>query len=281
MTSFAFRLLPLLGAAALLTACATRTGAVAPPPTDPAQVGEIRAGSGILTGYLARNQLPDSLALLGAPPALGSPQAATDEAVFRQTRSLEGGPRWKLAARDANLQFPEAATAFSCAMGMDMDANRTPHLNMLLRRTLTDAGLSTYRAKDHYKRTRPFVELKTGTCTPDEEARLAKDGSYPSGHSALGWAWALVLTELAPERADTLLARGHAFGQSRVICGVHWQSDVDQGRIMGAAAVARLHADAAFQAQLQAARAEIAAQRAAGASPHADCQAEATALMPR
>ena len=82
---------------------------------------------------------------------------------------------------------------------------------------------------------------------------LAKDGSYPSGHASLGWAWGLILAEMAPERANALVARGQAFGQSRVICGVHWQSDVTQGRIIGAATVARLHADPVFRAQVDAA----------------------------
>jgi hypothetical protein len=66
---------------------------------------------------------------------------------------------------------------------------------MLLRRTLTDAGLATYKAKDTYQRTRPFVVFKVPRCTRADDALLAKDGSYPSGHTAIGWAWALVLTE--------------------------------------------------------------------------------------
>jgi len=53
---------------------------------------------------------------------------------------------------------------------------------MLLRRTMTDAGLFTYTAKDHYGRARPFVLNREPTCAPDEEEDLKKDGSYPSGH---------------------------------------------------------------------------------------------------
>ena len=281
MTKTPLRLLPLLGAVALFAGCATPADVPSPAPaapTDPLQVGEVRTGSGILRGYLDRSLLPNSLALLPAPPAKGSPQTAADEAVFRQTRTPEGGARWRLAAQDAVLTFPDAAGTFACALGADIEPGRTPHLNMLLRRTLTDAGLSTYRAKDHHNRTRPFVELGAASCTPAEEPKLSKDGSYPSGHAALGWAWALVLAELAPDRADALLARGHAFGQSRVICGVHWQSDVEQGRVMGAATVARLHAEPVFQAQVQSARNELKALRAAGATTRRDCAAEAAAL---
>ncbi len=132
-----------------------------------------------------------------------------------------------MAVSDADLSFPHAAATFSCALGVPVSQAETPNLNMLLRRTLADAGLATYKAKTHYQRTRPFVRFSAPSCTPADEAFLAKDGSYPSGHSAVGWAWALMLTELAPERADAILARGRAFGQSRAICGVHWQSDVE------------------------------------------------------
>jgi len=128
---------------------------------------------------------------------------------------------------------------------------------------------------------RPFVVHKETTCAPQDEPRLVKDGSYPSGHSALGWGWALVLAELMPERTDALIQRGHAFGQSRVVCGVHWQSDVDAGRVMGAAAVARLHADPVFQAQMQAAASEIRALRASGRGTARQCAAEAEALKLR
>ena len=116
-------------------------------------------------------------------------------------------------------------------------------------------------------------------CTPDRRERLTKDGSYPSGHTAVGWAWALILTEIVPERSGPLLARGMAYGQSRVICNVHWQSDVDEGRIIGAAVVARLHTDPAFRADLDAAKAELDAVRARGLPPTNDCTAEDAALQ--
>ena len=104
------------------------------------------------------------------------------------------------------------------------------------------------------------------------------DGSYPSGHSSLGWAWALILSEIDPEHSDAILARGRAFCESRVVCGVHWQSDVIEGRFMGASTVARLHADPVFRADIEAAKAELAAVRAKGLKPIRDCEAEAKAM---
>ncbi|MBA4809243.1 phosphatase PAP2 family protein, partial [Brevundimonas sp.] len=118
-------------------------------------------------------------------------------------------------------------------------------------------------AKRGFTRPRPFVTEPAETCIAPEPW-LAASGSYPSGHAALGWAWALVLAEMAPDRADAVLARGLAYGESRVICGVHYPSDVEAGRIVGAAMVAALKADPAFQADFAVAARELDEARRAG-----------------
>ena len=147
-----------------------------------------------------------------------------------------------------------------------------------MRRVLTDAGLATYGAKNHYNRVRPFVHYNEGTCKPDDEKLLRKDGSYPSGHTSIGWAWALVLTELAPDRRDAFLARGRAFGESRLVCNAHWQSDVLEGRAVAAGAVALLHSNTTFKSDMSAAKREIEALRQKGEKPSGNCTGEAEAL---
>jgi acid phosphatase (class A) len=261
---------------ALLVASGCASSARVVAPTSAAEVGEFRHG--FLNGYLAPAELPDSLALLPAPPAAGSPAQAADDTAFRELTKFQGTPRGTLAVQDADLSFPKAAEVFSCALGVPISERDTPNLIMLLRRTLTDAGLATYKAKDKYKRVRPFVVFKVPSCTPAEDTFLAKDGSYPSGHTSVGWAWAMVLTEVAPDRTDAVLQRGRAFGQSRGICGVHWESDIESGQVIGAATVARLHASPVFRTQIEAARAEITSERSRGAAPSGNCAAEAAAL---
>jgi hypothetical protein len=107
--------------------------------------------------------------------------------------------------------------------------------------------------------------------------RASRLGLVPTPAVPAG-AFALVLTEIAPQRANALLGRGYAYGQSRVICGVHWQSDVEAGRVVAAATVARLHADPVFRAQLDAAREEVTRGLSRSTSPQASCAAEAAAL---
>jgi acid phosphatase (class A) len=236
---------------------------------------EVRPG--YVAGYLQPNELPDSRALLPPPPAPGSAAMAADLEVYRATRALRDTPRWGQAAKDAELLFPKATEHFSCALDMPISVEATPHLNMLLRRVRMDSSRATDKAKDYYKRKRPFMETGDEICTPKERARFKPD-SYPSGHASIGWAWALVLTEAAPDRTNVILARGLAFGRSRAVCGVHWESDVEAGRIIAAGTVARLHSNPVFTAQLAEARKEIAAARAAGSRSPLDCAAEASAL---
>lgn len=246
------------------------------PSPVPATVKEVRPG--ILQGYLPMDKAPNSLTLLPAHPAKESAAFAADQEAFVTTRSLINTPRWTQAIKDANLDFPESPQSFSCALNAPITKGALPNLYMLMHRSWTDAIVATLAAKHHYKRVRPFVVNKQTSCTPDWEKELIKDGSYPSGHTPIGWTWALILAEIDPDRADVILSRGYAFGQSRVVCGVHWQSDVTAGRIIASAVVAKLHSDAVFRAQLDAAKKELAAARTKGLQPAIDCKAEATAL---
>src|SRR5689334_9995362 len=93
----------------LLAGCA----AVSPPASEPPiHLPEVRPG--YVAGYLQPNQLPDSVALVSVPPKAGGEAQAADDAIYRSTRSLRDSPRWKLAARDAELRFPRATEHFSC-----------------------------------------------------------------------------------------------------------------------------------------------------------------------
>ncbi|MDF0545361.1 phosphatase PAP2 family protein [Sphingobium sp. H39-3-25] len=225
-------------------------------------------------GYLKGGVMADSLALSPPPPAPGSASEARDREASAAGLALKGSARWSLATRDADLFGPGATGALSCALGVDISAKTTPRLDRLLRRTIADLGMSTSAIKHAFNRERPFTVNRQPTCTPDWESMLVKDGSYPSGHSAIGYGWGLILAELRPERAALLVARGRAFGDSRRICNAHWLSDIEEGRIAAAATVSRLNADPAFQKDLKGARAEL---KRAKAQPR-DCDGERAAL---
>ena len=219
------------------------------------EIKEIQPG--ILAGYLPNDKIPNSLKLIPPPPEEGSAAYKLDQEIAKKYVDLKDELRKEQAKKDAVLLFPQAVDAFNIVLDIKVSEKNTPHLYMILRRSLADAGLSTYAAKNHYQRPRPFMVNNTPICSPEEEIHLRKDGSYPSGHTAIGWAWALILSEVFPNQADVIMERGLQFGISRNVCNVHWHSDVVYGRMMGAYAVAVLHSNDDFLADLAAAKAEI------------------------
>ncbi len=253
------RILLLPVAAILLSAQA------APPPAPP-----IRTSLG--NGYLGQANLPDSVALLPPPPAPGSRALRRDEAAEKRALALRGTARWTLATADANLAG--GAKVFMCAAGFTIGQTETPRLAALLTRAAPDLGLAGYGAKRKYMRARPFMTNGQPICTPEMEAVLRKDGSYPSGHSAIGYGWGMILGDLVPLRRGRLIARGAVFGDSRRICNVHNLSDVEAGQTVAKAVVAKLRADPTYQADFAAAQVEIRALP----KTKPDCAAEAAAL---
>ncbi|MEH0195208.1 phosphatase PAP2 family protein [Caulobacter sp. CCNWLY153] len=260
-----------ISAALLLTACAPLSGQA------PGQAqGKTYAQAGGSTtwtkppkGYLTLAEPFDAPDIVGPPPEPNSPRGKADRAAYDDTRKLAGTPAWDKAIADADLSGAGGFKSFSCAAKVTISPEKTPTLANLLLRMTDDAGTIYRPAKQAFSRPRPPVGNNKPICVP-RETWIETEGSYPSGHALIGWSWGLVLAELVPDRAAQLAARGRAFGDSRVICGVHFPSDLEAGRLLGGVMVSRLHADPAFAADLEKAKAEIAASRADG--PPAGCE---------
>lgn len=229
-------------------------------------------------GYLSAGAMPDAVAILPPPPVAGSSAMKADEAARTAALRLEGTPRYALAKVDANRSALSTAQGFACALGTDISSERTPVLFGLLSRVRLDVRAASYSAKSRYLRPRPFVLHGTHSCYPDDESMVHEDGSYPSARGAVGWAYALVLAHLVPDRREALLRRGMAFGESRVVCDQEWQSDVDAGRTLAAATVSKMQSNEAFRADMTKARQEIAAGLAGGVKPERNCAIEEAAL---
>lgn len=227
-------------------------------------------------GYIAREDMLDMLKLIPPAPKSGTLAAIRDEEAAGKAVALRNSPRWEQARIDANLAPENATDAFSCAAGFPIGPQTTPALNALLLRAAVDLGTATAAAKDFYKRPRPFMVNREATCTTEQEGALRQSGAYPSGHAAIGYGWGLLMAEVVPNRATQLIARGEAFADSRRVCNVHWQSDVEQGEMVGSAVVARLHASADFQKDLKKVRDEL--KKKLAKLPAPDCTRENAAL---
>ena len=221
--------------------------------------------------------LPGAETLVASPPTDGSMALERDTATSAALLAGGSGPRWQLAASDADLGPGWFTRAFSCAAGRVIDDTATPQTAQLLRRAAADFGSSTSKVKERYMRARPFMANDAPTCTPQDEAALRGNGSYPSGHAAIGYGTGLLLASLLPDRAAQLAGRGTAYARSRAVCNVHWLSDTEAGEAIAAATFARLQPNDTFRADWAAARAELASVQPVPVDAD-KCAAEAATL---
>jgi acid phosphatase (class A) len=263
-------------------ACAENAPSPAPPnaPAAPSLGSDtLKPGKPAAKPYLSETALPDTLRILPSPPAHNGPLDLADRAAFANTRPLKGSPRWEIATNDVAEGAAAVLENFACVLGTRLDQARVPAVINLLERARLDLAHATRAPKVHYRRLRPFVGNEAPICVQRTQA-LTDSFSYPSGHATQGWAYALILAALVPEKATAILVRGRAYGESRVVCGVHWLSDVIAGRLTGASVFAALMGDPTFRADLEKARAELhtALAGADTAPDQATCTREADAL---
>lgn len=225
------------------------------------------------SGYLT--SAPDPTQILRPAPKDGDARDMEDKRLYEAARKLEGGSRWALAQADVPYAVTNRIANFSCAVGVKIDASNAPKLAALLGKASLDVGRLNTAAKAAYSRPRPYKRWGGTICTPASPA-LDNSFDYPSGHAQIGWTDALILSTLAPDRSSQILARGRAFADSRAVCGVHTVSAIEAGEMLASAQFALSQAEPAFRADLEAARAELAALRAGGERPDAaQCAKEA------
>ena len=208
--------------------------------------------------YFSFRELPNMLKWCPAPPDTMGAAFTYDIMQYLWGKQMRNDKeRAEIAIRDAVYSLECIAQEFSEPFGLKITEENTPEIWKLLRDAKATCENISGFPKYYYKRKRPFVRFQEPTATPQFEPELRRNFSFPSGHTILGWASALLLTEINPERADTILARGMMYGESRVIVGAHWQSDVDAGRLAAAAVYARMHTSERFLEQMRRARQEF------------------------
>ena len=209
--------------------------------------------------YYTPEQMPDMIKWLPAPPAVGSEAFKYDVSVYEAGKIIRQNDAEAAAAAKAQSdnRMTNISKQFSAAFGHEISAEKTPEIYILLRDAVITCVKTVVGPKNHYSRLRPFVHFNEPTLMPDSEGWLHKSGSFPSGHTLRGWVAALVLSEVNPAAADELLKVGYQYGQSRIISGYHWQSDVDAARLVAAGAVAQIHAHPRFVKQMKRAKREF------------------------
>ena len=77
----------------------------------------------------------------------------------------------------------------------------------------------------------------------------------------MAFSMAAVLARLEPAHAAAILARAAQYGQSRIVCEVHWRSDVTAGQMLGLAVADRLMINPKFRSLFENARTELESAR--------------------
>ncbi len=233
--------------------------------------------------YITRDKF-DVVQELAPPPAPGSPEERRDLATIVEMQQTSSPERIRLAERDATAGLD----AFAGVLGLD--PGRLPDVAAFFRKVGRDSQYATTIGKDCWERPRPFVldsrihppgMMQQQVASRPGEENTAPHGagspcpplmqtpaytfSYPSGHSTRGALTAILLAQMIPEKRNELFTRGWDFGESRVIGGVHYPSDVAAGRIDATAMAAIMLLNPDFRADLAAAKLEL--RKALGLEP--------------
>lgn len=259
----------IIAVAALLSACAGTPAALRPQ--------SVQAAAPDTRGYLSGALIQTLADAVPPPPAPGSPTDLADKARSARFSTLEDSDRWLLATAHAELRPPLALQHFDCALGLRLGSATTPNLNQLMQRLFDDADAAAERVKARAFRARPVGDdPERRPCQRVSEAGR-KNASYPSGSSTVAAVYGEAFAALDPQRAAEIRRTAHEMGLSRLVCGMHYPSDVAAGEVLGKAVFDAAAATPDFDADLAAARAELAAARATGLTSPA-CAAERLAL---
>ena len=207
--------------------------------------------------FLSEDEIPTGAKFLPLPPKPGEDAFYNDWRRYEWGKTMRDTERGQQAAKDAVHTMEYFSEIYSEPFGLTISQENTPEIYKLLERILATTRMCNQKSKSRLMRTRPFAQFHEPTPVPEDEERLSTNSSYPSGHTSMGWAIALVLAEINPARQDEILKRGFEYGESRVIVGFHYQSDVDAARVITSALVNAMHTKDDFKNQMQKAKDEF------------------------
>jgi acid phosphatase (class A) len=220
----------------------------------------VLATGAALSAAMAQEEKPASLhfldpgqvdltKILPAPPNPASEAQATDMAIsldwqVRRTPAMEA-----LAKADSDRSVFRFGVIFGDAFTRD----RLPVTARFFEEVAGDERIVGAAAKTYWNRPRPFVTSnQIHTCVEQPPTN-----SYPSNHATTGMLYAQILARMLPEWRLRILARAEEYAQDRVICGVHYTSDIEAGKRAGAIEALAMFPNAAFEREFDEAKAEI------------------------
>lgn len=191
------------------------------------------------------------LEILPAPPAPGS---AASDAELAELHRIEAARTAEETARAKADDENQTIFLYKTLFGDKFIKEKLPAVDALGARLKADESANAGAAKEAFHRVRPYNLDKT--LHPVCKTK-AKDDSYPSGHTTFGYLAGLALIDLVPERRDEILARAGDYAHNRLVCGVHFASDIAAARLLAYAVHGAMELDPEYRKMVDAARAEL------------------------
>ena len=196
------------------------------------------------------SQTIDFVALTPAPPLPGS---ALDQQDMREVLLAQ---RTRTLAQTKQAQSDdkeEDIFVFAAILGSKFNAAELP-LTAAFSQHLRDASaVVNPPLKLRFGRPRPFI----ASAQVHPVCEKTATNSFPSGHAMVGTLEALALTQIVPEQSSAILHRLDQYTRNRVVCGVHYPSDVAASRLVASSLFGLIGASPAFQKELISARKEV------------------------
>jgi acid phosphatase (class A) len=191
----------------------------------------------------------DGIELLQAPPAATSATTRAELAELLRIQDARTPEALQKARADAANR---TVFLFNTVFGDGFTADRLPATARFFARVAHDESVFEDVPKEYWKRLRPAaLDAAIQPCAP------TNGFSYPSGHATRGYVFGVLMAAAVPEKHDAILSRAAEYAQNRVICGAHFPSDVEAGRLLGTSLAAVMLAQPRFRHELQAVQVEL------------------------
>jgi acid phosphatase (class A) len=202
-------------------------------------------------GYYLTSQSLAIASIVPSPPEQDS-EATKDELAALHRIQTKRTPEQVKAARADDVE--EDIFVFRGVVGDAFRGDRLPLTTALSKHVHSDESFISLPLKSRFQRPRPYQWDKSmnAVCKLSEAPN-----SYPSGHAISGYLEAFTLIAMFPEKSKAIMARADEYAHNRLVCGVHYPSDLAASRLVASAAFGYMLANPKFETDLAAAKSEI------------------------
>lgn len=172
--------------------------------------------------YLDENNYEVYKKAVKPPPNMTSKEQKNDETVVLDLQKKRTQAECERAASEVKITLQ----SFYAKPYGPLSDDELKELHGFFEQVRNDTAFFVVKLKKEYPRQRPFVYMQGIEPCIQKEATQA----YPSGHSTLGHLYALILSDIFPQKRAALLARGQQIAEDRVLGGVHHPSDIASGK---------------------------------------------------